>query len=154
VAHLFFDTSAIVKRYVNEAGTPWVLGLVVPSSGNRVYLARITGVEVISAVARRQRGGSLSTAEAALVLGRFRHHFATDYRVVAMTPTVFNQAMVLAETHALRGYDAVQLAAALLLNRRRLGRGLPSVTLLSADGDLNAAAAVEGLAVENPNAHP
>ena len=30
----------------------------------------------------------------------------------------------------------------------------PSLTLLSADGDLNTAAMAEGLAVDNPNTHP
>jgi predicted nucleic acid-binding protein len=154
VAALFFDTSGIVKRYVNEIGTPWVLDLIAPTMGNRIYVARITGVEVVSAVVRRQRGGSLSTEEAALLLGRFRHDFTTQYRVVGMTPALLTQAMVLAETHALRGYDAVQLSAALLLNTRRLARGLPAPTLVSSDAELNAAATAEGLIVENPNLHP
>jgi hypothetical protein len=56
----FCDSSAIVKRYVNEIGTPWVLSLLAPAAGNRIYVARITSVEVVSAVTRRQRGGSLT----------------------------------------------------------------------------------------------
>ena len=96
MADFFFDTSGIVKRYVNETGTPWVLSVVARPAGNRIYLARITGVEVISAVVRRQRGGSFSLAEAAFLLGRFRRHFATHYRVVAVTPVLLNGAMVLA----------------------------------------------------------
>jgi len=31
---------------------------------------------------------------------------------------------------------------------------IPTTILISADGELNAAAATEGLTVENPNAHP
>jgi uncharacterized protein len=81
----FFDSSGIVKRYVNEIGTPWVLSLVAPGAGNRVYVARITGVEVVSAVTRRQRNGSLTPSEAALVLDQFRHDFAAEYRVAAIT---------------------------------------------------------------------
>jgi hypothetical protein len=65
---------------------------------------RIAGVEVISAVTRRQRSGSLTPSEAALLLGRFRQDFATQYRIVAITPALLDQAMALAETHALRGY--------------------------------------------------
>lgn len=150
----FFDTSGIVKRYVNEIGTPWVSSLVAPAAGNPIYVARITGVEVVSAVTRRQRSGSLTPSEAVLVLNRFRHDLAVEYRVVAITPLLLTQAMALAETHALRGYDAVQLSAALILNVRRQAQGLPAVTLVSSDTELNAAATAEGLMVEDPAAHP
>jgi hypothetical protein len=61
--------------------------------------------------------------------------------------------MALAETHALRGYDAVQLAAALNVNSACAAAGAV-FTLVSADGELNAAARAEGLAVEDPNLHP
>jgi uncharacterized protein len=58
------------------------------------------------------------------------------------------------QTHNLRAYDAVQLAAVLEVNDDRVAVGLSSVTLISADTALNAAAAAEGLAVDDPNAHP
>lgn len=61
--------------------------------------------------------------------------------------------MTLAEMRVLRGYDAVQLAAALEVNAASLSLGMPTVTLVSADTELNAAAAAEGLPIENPNAH-
>ena len=64
-----------------------------------------------------------------------------------------DRAMQVAEKHALRGYDAVQLAAGLTLNDRCQTLGL-SVIFVCADGVLNAAAAAEGLHVENPNLHP
>jgi hypothetical protein len=60
--------------------------------------------------------------------------------------------MDLAERHALRGYDAIQLGAALAVNDGCRATGL-SLTIICADDELNAAAA-EGLAVENPNRHP
>jgi len=154
VPAFFFDSSGIVKRYVNEIGTLWVSGLVAPTAGNRIYVARITGVEVVSAVTRRQRSGSLTAGEATLVLDQFRHDFTVEYRVMAITPPLITQAMTLAETYALRGYDAVQSSAALVLNIRRLARGLPAVTLVSSDTELNVAAMAEGLAVEDPASHP
>jgi uncharacterized protein len=55
--------------------------------------------------------------------------------------------------YAVRGYDAVQLAAAVEVQIRGDTLGLPVLTLVSADEDLNVAAAAEGLAVENPNRH-
>jgi hypothetical protein len=60
----------------------------------------------------------------------------------------------LARAHALRGYDAVHLAAATTLNRQRLALGLGAVTLVSADAELNRAAVAEGLLVEDPNRYP
>ena len=62
--------------------------------------------------------------------------------------------MRLAENYALRGYDAVQLAAALALNNYWLSLRMPGLTLLSADGALNTAAVAEGLAIDDPNTHP
>jgi predicted nucleic acid-binding protein len=61
--------------------------------------------------------------------------------------------MDLAERHVLRGYDAVQLAAALKVHREYVAFG-GSCTLVSADAELNSAALAEGLSVENPNDHP
>ncbi len=75
------------------------------------------------------------------------------YRIVEMTAALLSDAMRVAETRAVRGYDAVQLAAALRLNTECVALGLSS-TLVSADGDLNAAAVAEGLTVEDPNTHP
>ena len=62
--------------------------------------------------------------------------------------------MGLANTHALRAYDAVQLAAALEIRRQRQKGGFGAVTLISADQALNSAAIAEGLAVDDPNSHP
>jgi predicted nucleic acid-binding protein len=76
-----------------------------------------------------------------------------QYRVIEITPAVITQAMQLAETHGLRGYDAVQLAAALIVQKMRETLGLSALELVSADRDLNDAAAVEALTVDNPNSH-
>ncbi|MBN4002390.1 hypothetical protein [Nostoc sp. LPT] len=62
--------------------------------------------------------------------------------------------MVLAEAYGLRGYDAVQLGAGCTVNALCIANSLPLVTFVSADSELNAAAASEGLLVENPNNYP
>lgn len=59
-----------------------------------------------------------------------------------------------ANKYELRGYDAVQLAASLEVEKRiKLTGGLPLI-FVSADNDLNQAALGEGLSVENPNNYP
>jgi hypothetical protein len=148
------DSSALVKRYVREIGSAWVSGLFDPSLNNDVLIAAITGVEIVAAITRRACGGSITMADATTVINQFRNDLHTDYQIVEITDRVINSAMVLAETHGLRGYDAVQLAAALEVNTICLANSLPSVYFVSADGELNAAAVSEGLNVQNPNNYP
>jgi len=66
------------------------------------------------------------------------------------TVDLIAQAGALAEKHALRGYDAVQLAAALQAKSAYSTAGL-ALTLISADLELNSAAIAEGLVVYDPN---
>ncbi len=150
----YFDTSALVKRYVQESGTRWVRSLTHRNTSNVIYLAQLTSVEVTAAVARRRKGRTLTTPKASSILFRFRKHFAGRYTVVAVTPSLLDAATKLANTHALRGYDAVQLAVALEIRRRHLDAGLGLVTLVSSDRELNDAASAEGMTVEDPKAHP
>ena len=153
MAVYFFDSSAIVKRYVQETGTEWVNGIIDPITGNEIYLARITGVEVVSALVRRGRDGTISAQDATTALAQFHKDFTSEYQALDMTAFVLTRAMSLAEAHALRGYDAVQLAAALEVNSFCLATGLAASMLVSADEALNMAAMTEGLAVDNPNNH-
>jgi len=67
---------------------------------------------------------------------------------------LLSAATLLVQKHGLRAYDAVQLAAAVALNNQRVAAGTGAVTLVSADQELNAAAAAEGLSVDDPNVHP
>jgi len=154
MAVYFFDSSSIVKRYVSETGTAWVTGLLDPATGNHIYVARITGVEVVAAITRRERSGSLSSTDSVIAIAEFRYSFTNNYHIFEVTPQLVDRAMSLAETYALRGYDAVQLAAALAVRDRCVARRIPIPTLISADMDLNAAATAEGLAVDDPNNHP
>jgi hypothetical protein len=139
---------------VAETGTDWIRSLLDPSTGNVVVLARITAVELIAAISRRERAGSLSASDGTTARTDFRGDLADEYQIVEVDEAVVNRAMLLAETHGLRGYDAVQLAAALGVNAVYVVAGAPAITLLSSDGELNAAATAEGLVVEDPNTHP
>jgi predicted nucleic acid-binding protein len=116
-------------------------------------MARISGVEVVSAIARRRRSGDIVSNDAAAAIGQFYLEFASVYRIIEITSTLVQRAMTLADRHGLRGYDAVQLAAALEVNTRCLALGMPTLTLISADVELNEAAIAEGLIVDNPNVH-
>lgn len=153
MAFYFLDSSGLAKRYVAEVGSEWIQDLVNPTTGNQVYVAQVTGVEVVAAITRRQRQGSSSAAEAAAAIADFRADFAAAYYIIDISPTLVNHAMDMAEKHALRGYDAVQLAACLYLRDRCRILVLPDPIMVSVDMELNAAESAEGLAVDDPNSH-
>jgi uncharacterized protein len=150
----FLDSSALVKRYVIETGTGWVRRLTRHNPSTVIYIAHITTVEVTCAIARRRKGRKLTAAKASSFLRRFRQHLAGRYVVIEVTPGLLDDAARLGNTHALRAYDAVQLAVALEVNRSHQAGGSGPVTLISADQTLNDAATAEGLPVEDPNNHP
>jgi predicted nucleic acid-binding protein len=154
VAVLFFESSALVKRYASETGSSWVLSITDPRAGHRIYVAAITGAEIVATIARKAKGTPSFALVAPGLISQFRNDFARQYLEVSVNSAVIARAMALAQTYALRGYDAVQLAAALELNAQRLYAGLSPVILVSADAEINVAAPVEGLTVEDPNAHP
>jgi predicted nucleic acid-binding protein len=87
-------------------------------------------------------------------LADFKNDFQSQFQLISVNSAVVARAMDLAETHRLRGYDAVQLAAAVEWQRVGKGIGLLLLTFVSADALLNGAAAREGLTVDNPLSHP
>jgi uncharacterized protein len=135
---------AIVTCDVQEQGSAWMIAWLAAAAMHHLYLARITGVEVIAVVCRRTRLGGIAATDVAAALAQFRQDFAGLYRVIESTPALVTRAMAFAETYALRGDDAVQLAAAVEIHTRGETLRLPVLTLVSADGDLNVAATAEG----------
>src|SRR4051794_28950698 len=136
MADYFFDTSALVKRHVTEAGSAWVRSLTQAKTAHTLYLARITAVEMVAAITRRQRGGSLSSSQAGAILGHFRRQLTGRYFILEINPALLATAMILSRNHGLRAYDAVQLAAALEIDRSNQKAGFGPVTLVSADREL------------------
>lgn len=153
MATYFTDSSAAAKRYLLETGSRWVKGLFTATPPNEVFVVATTGVEVAAAITRRGRGGTISPTDAAAFCTLFLTDLSQDYQSVDVTDSLLRQAIQLARRHGLRGYDAVQLAAALEVNRVRVAAGLLPIIFVSADNELNAAAQSEGLAVDDPNAH-
>ncbi len=152
MSHYYFDSSALVKRYLNETGTTWVRSLF-GSSSNTVYTVRISGAEVVAAIFRSVRIGSIAASDADAAVVQFKADLSIRYQMVEVTEPIIDSAMLLAEKYGLRGYDSVQLAAALILQRLRMFLSLPPIIFVCADNKLNAAASAEGFMVENPNDH-
>jgi uncharacterized protein len=150
----FLDSSALVKRYVSEIGSSWVIQLLDPALNHDVFIAAIASVEIIAAISRRARSGSLTAQDAMMICTQIKADLGTDFEIIEITELVISSAMALAESYQLRGYDAVQLAAATAVNRLGIANNLATVIFVSADNELNAAAVREGLTIENPNDYP
>jgi len=155
MAAYFFDSSAIVKRYIKETGTAWTVNIFRPRSHNQIFVSEVTLVEVISALARRHRGLSASSVDyGKRTARRFQTAYDTKFFKTRVDLATVREAALLAEKYFLRGYDAVQLATAVRIEGERKLIGAASLIFVSADDDLNNAAQAEGLLVENPDNYP
>ncbi|MCL1465799.1 type II toxin-antitoxin system VapC family toxin [Argonema galeatum] len=150
----FLDTSALVKRYIPETGTDWILSITDPATGKDLAIAQITWVEVLSALSRRQRQGSISADRFDLTLQDFRVDFENLYQVIEVDRSLIEIAGQLVIQYPLRAYDAVQLASALRV--QSLLASLPDIELVfvTADDRLINVAQTEGLVTDNPNNYP
>ena len=151
----FLDSSALIKRYVQERGSGWIRSLASPAAGHTWLLARATMVEVYSAVARRAREGSVPAADCALAAEAFTAHALTQYDFVELDYRVIRRARQLLDRHVLRALDAIQIASALIANDVLVATAsLPDLVFLSSDDRMNQVALAEALAVDNPALHP
>jgi hypothetical protein len=75
----YFDTSALVKRYTEEAGTGWVMTVTDPAAGSDIYTVSITAPEMIAALFRKVRLQDLAQTDAARAASYFKADFAQQY---------------------------------------------------------------------------
>lgn len=154
MAAYFFDSSALVKCYIQERGSGWVRSIAFPPSPNDIHALQVIELEVVSAIARRRKGGSLTPAAATAAVAQLRHDVQHALILLDVSELLIADALALADRHELRAYDALHLAAAIDFNRSRAASAQPALTFVSADLELNAAALANGFVVEDPNAHP
>ena len=152
MSSLFFDSSALVKRYFPETGTRWIRQQITTTTS--VIVSRITSVEMMSAVARRHREGLIDWQTAQGVQQLITYHIQHQYLVIELNEQLMQDAIHLLITHPLRAYDAVQLASAKRVNSRLLSQQLSPTTFLCADIRLLQIAQAEGLITDNPNNYP
>ena len=136
---LYLDSSALVKRYVAEPGSPDVNEAI--SRADLIGTALISRAEVAAALAKAVRMDALTPEDAWASLQLFREEWS-DLVQVQVTEMLITRADTFAWEHDLRGYDAVHLAAASLWQDAMNAQ----VTLSTFDRRLWAAAGRVGLA--------
>ena len=135
---IYLDTSALVKRYVAEAGAKMVRRMFLGTEP--LATSALSYAEYFSALNRKRRENALSRAAYRELARAFEADW-TRLQVVQLTESVLRSARRLLERHELRAGDAVQLASALAM------AGSVAVRFASADRRLAAAAAQQGLPV-------
>lgn len=154
MAAFLFDSSALVKRYLDEVGSEWVRRILHPASGHDVAVAQTTPVELVAAISRRQRSGALSADDAEAAMADLVYDLSVQYDVLALSHSIVQRAMELSRQHGLRGYDAVQLATAVFQTFSSVIRFADPFVFVSSDKELNQAAMAEGLIVFDPSQVP
>ena len=136
----YFDASALAKRYVREKDSTKVRRLL---SGDVPATSRLSAVEIVSALMRRSREGTLSGKNRDRALTVLDTDLAAML-IVELTPEIVTRAQALLRRHPLRAGDAIQLASCLQLKEE-----LDDETVFVAfDAQLVAAARDEHVRVE------
>jgi predicted nucleic acid-binding protein len=146
----FLDTSALAKHYHPEVGSAEIDRLWDDPS-RALFISRLSALEIVSAFAGKVRAGVISLADFDALRRRFSSDLTKLKRPLAtrMLAAHYQEAERLLRQHGpwrrLRTLDALQLAVALDLHRKTaIGR------VVSADKDLLAVAALEGLGIFDP----
>ena len=134
----YVDTSTLLKRLLMEQGSDGADAIW--NAADVLASAVIVIVEARAALSAAQRGGRLTAAELRDVKAELVE-LLEEVTFIEITDDLVAQAADLAEAEALRGYDAIHLAAALAIGAN---------VLTSADGALCDAAERRGLHVANP----
>jgi predicted nucleic acid-binding protein len=153
VSVAYFDTSALLKRYVTEAGTEWVKSLLASLDAPVVLTSRLAVVEAACACARRAREGNLPPEALDNLLRLFEYDVAYRYHILELSPATIDAARDLALQYPLRAYDAVHLATAWLANQELVRTDKPPLTVVCADDRLVGIASATGLLTDNPHDH-
>jgi predicted nucleic acid-binding protein len=138
VAWAYFDSSALVKRYVNETGRREALRLL---RQYEVVTSALAPVELRSAFRRRVADGGLDAARLPDVLSRLAAERAF-WALVEVSRESLAGAEALVAAHPIRALDAIHLASAQMFATRI---GAPRLPFVSADARQTAVAAAVGL---------
>ena len=133
----FWDASAIVPLCLHEGPRELLLELLEGEPSLVVWWG--TPVECVSAVARREREGHLSTTGVGAALDRLRV-LGQAWHEVLPSEEIRRIAQRLLRVHPLRAADALQLSAAIVASEHRPG----ALDFVSLDERLNVAADREG----------
>lgn len=134
----YVDTSTLLKLVIDEDGSD--AAALIWDTADALCSARLITVEARAALAAAKRGQRLTAAQHRQAKAELAA-LVEELNIIEISYSLIESACDLAEREALRGYDAVHLAAALEVR---------SDVLSSADTGLCDAARRHGVHVANP----
>ncbi len=150
---LYFDSSALIKHYVQEKGSEKVGKNLrdEEESSRPVFTSVLTFAEIHAALARRAKDRSLSSDQFIRARTNFDSDWVSGLSAVDLGPGVLSIVRNTVDQFALRGADMVHLASAIWLRDAGVAtRSGNQLVFLSSDKLLVKAAAGCGLEVSNP----
>ena len=146
-----FDTSALIKRYHNEAGTANVLAItdaLFMHMPQRIITSRLTVAKSVSVLKRKANIKALTETELNLAIKELRREMLLVTSII-LSDQVADGCHSLILTHNINSADAMFLYQALQVSQI-LGQSNHRVWLVASDARLLRAAAKEGLAILDP----
>ena len=111
---VYFDTSSLVKLYVEEDESDSVKVLL--DSASHAAISIVGYAEARAAFARRYREKSILEKDYHSLIGSFDNDWG-NYLIIQVSHELVKLAGELIEKHELRGFDALHLASAIILNQ-------------------------------------
>jgi len=116
----FFDTSALVKLYHEEAGTEELTALI-ERENPLIAVSDIAAVEMVSAFAKKVRTAEIDIPAFEEAIDAFQSDLS-QFHVITVESTIMTRASDLLKTaglkNALKTLDSLQLASALVFSER------------------------------------
>jgi predicted nucleic acid-binding protein len=104
------DSSAFAKRFIEEEGSAKTEGIC--SRATELGLSALCVPEIVSALNRRRREGSLTAAQYRQAKQRLLEDIS-DADIIQLTPAVIATSIGILESAPLRGMDALHIACAI-----------------------------------------
>jgi predicted nucleic acid-binding protein len=111
VSLAYFDTSALVKNYIREAGSSRVRGLL---TRYEFLSSAITPIELQSALQRRHRRREITQRNYNSIVSRLTND-RSYWQLVEVVPQLLTKAEELVKTENVRTLDAIHIASAIII---------------------------------------
>jgi uncharacterized protein len=140
---IYLDSSALVKRYIEESGSTRVSDILTKS--DLVTVSRLAYAEVLSAITRRQKAGDISIRSFEKITLAFKSDW-DRLVVIELWKEVWGFVERIIARHALKAADSIHLSTALWLKQSLK----TEVVFIASDIELLKAAQKEKLKIINP----
>ncbi len=140
---IYFDSSALVKRYLREAGSESVNAILL--SEETIVTSKLAYPEILSAFMRKHRAGELIRKSLRSVIDQLESDWK-HFSIVEFHDDLFPTIKALIEKYPLKGADTVHLSSALWLKHTVR----EDLRFVASDLNLLKAAESENLHTMNP----